>query len=132
MVSYVKKGSVKDNLGPLTTGRSTPDIPNHGVSILTNTSDEQYVMAAPTFGVEKTLVFVKATSAAGPTVWLSTDGGAIKVAGATSLNTAQKIVAGASTAYQVVTLLGINSTMWAVRSCFPVASSAPGPTFATS
>ena len=133
MTKYRKKfGDHNVGVGIGSTGRTSADLPNSGISILLATSNEEYTLAAPTSaGIEKTLVSVNTVSAAGPTVWMSTGTG-ITLSGATSLATATKMVFGASTAPQCVKLVSLSSVLWVVASAFPVAATAPGPTFGTS
>jgi len=123
MVTYAKTGGVVSvPLG--TTGGAVADLPNNGMSIVTG--EETYALAAPALGVRKTLVATSTTTTAGPTVRFSTattvtDGGA---------NT--QIAFGAATTYnQVVEMIGVNTTEWAIVSIYPPASTGAGPVAGT-
>jgi hypothetical protein len=124
MVSYVKKGpAAQVTLGA--TGGATTMIPNHGISLVVATSSEIYTLAPPEFGVEKTIIFsVSSSTGITPTVRGSTaqtvtfSGGTL--GGNTALPTMFKLAATRSTNQNVVvSLVGVSSVSWAVRSIHP-------------
>jgi len=112
-----------------TTGTTKATIDNSGITELTSTAANSYVLGAPSAGVRKTLICQTPTSAA-VTVLLCTDGAASVTVGTTG-NTR---VTFNSTVQSVVELIGINSTRWAVSSVYPdnVAANTTGTVFGTS
>lgn len=97
---------------PRVTGATSASvqIPNYGFTDLTTYAAGDYVMDAPSRGVQKTLVWASSSSAA-VIVRLST-GTAVK-AGHTG---ATQITFGLTTVDGAVQLLGLNSTRWALVS----------------
>ena len=125
MAKFVKIGGLQSQ--PIgTTGGAVTGIPNHGVSTVTATSNELYVLEPPEAGVRKTLVFTSSTSAAGPTIMGSTG-----VTVTFNKVGATQIVGGATTDDQIIELLGASTTRWYITSMFPVASSGAGPNAGT-
>jgi hypothetical protein len=100
---------------------AAPSIPNYGVSVLSATSSEVFVLQAPTAGVRKTLCFAGNSTANNAVVRLSTATGVVSFFNGTS--TGQTIItcaAARSTAScQIVELLGMNSTSWMITNVFP-------------
>jgi hypothetical protein len=110
------------NITTGTTGAGTaPTMPNYGVSVISATSSEVFVLAAPTPGVRKTLAFSGNSTANNAVVRLSTASGVVTFFNGTS--TGQSILtcaAARSTAScQVVELIGMNSTSWMILNVFP-------------
>ena len=105
------------------TGAGTaPSMPPYGVSILTGTSSEVYVLQAPTIpGQRKTIMFAGNSTANNPVVRLSTATGVVSFYnGATTGLTIMTCAAARSTAScQVVDLVSINTTSWAITNVFP-------------
>lgn len=112
-------GDVAVNLALPTTGGAVLGIANYGASQLTATSNEVYALNPPVAGVLKTLIFHNYTTAAGPTVNLST-AQTVSLLGKTTglskiVHSAQKSTVTAT----VVQLMGINSTSWVLLNAFP-------------
>ena len=106
-----------------TTGLGTaPSMPNTGVSIVTATSAEAYVLQPPVAGCEKTIAFHTYSTTALPVVKLCTDGAAVTVSfvGSSTNLSIMKSAAGKSTVCAtVVTLKGFNSTSWLITNVWP-------------
>jgi hypothetical protein len=110
------------NITTGTTGAGTaPSMPNYGVSVISATSSEVFVLQAPVAGVRKTLAFAGNSTANNAVVRLSTTSGVVTFFNGTS--TGQTILtcaAARSTAScQVVELLGMNTTSWMILNVFP-------------
>lgn len=105
------------------TGAGTaPSMPNHGVSIISATSSEVYVLMPPVAGCEKTLVFTSLTTTVVPVVRLSTATGVVSLVGSTG-NSIITLSAIRSTVFAtVVTLKGHNSTSWILTGVCPASS----------
>lgn len=116
-----------------TTGAGTaPSMPPFGVSILSGTSSEVYVLQPPTMaGQRKTIVFSGNSTANNPVVRLSTATGVVSFFnGQTTGQTIMTCAASRSTAFcQVVELMSMNSTSWMVTNVFPVTTT-PTPAIA--
>lgn len=110
-----------------TTGSSVATIPNYGVSRITTTAAETFVLGAPDENVEKTLLVNSPTSAA-ITVRLST-GTSVTVG-----STAATQLTFNATADTCVRLIGVSSTSWSVVSVYPdnVAENSTGTVIGTS
>lgn len=106
-----------------TTGAGTsPSMPPYGVSVLTATSSEVFVLQAPSFpGQRKVIAFAGNSTANNPVVRLSTATGTVSFYnGATTGLTILTCAAARSTAScQVVELLSINTTSWMITNVFP-------------
>lgn len=105
-----------------TTGAGTaPSMPNYGLSVLSATSSEVFVLEAPVRGIRKTIAFAGNSTANNPVVRLSTATGAVSFFnGATTGLTILTCAAARSTAScQVVELVGINTTSWMITNVFP-------------
>lgn len=105
-----------------TTGSGTsPSIPNYGVSVLSATSSEVFVLQAPVQGVRKTICFAGNSTANNPVVRLSTATGVVSFFnGATTGLTIMTCAAARSTvSCQVVEMIGMNSTSWMILNVFP-------------
>jgi hypothetical protein len=112
-----------------TTGTTRDTIDNYGVTDISSTAANTYVLAAPETGVRKTLIAQQPTSAA-VVVRLTTEAGAAVTVG----TTANTRITFNSTVQSVVELVGVNSTRWAVVSVYPdnVAANTTGTVFGTS
>lgn len=105
-----------------TTGEATaPSMPNSGVSIITATSAEVYVLQPPVAGCEKTIVFNTYSTTALPVVKFCTAAAqSISLLGVSTNLTVLKSAATKSTvAATVVQLKGISSTQWMITNVFP-------------
>jgi hypothetical protein len=105
-----------------TTGAGTaPSMPNYGISVLSATSSEVYVLQAPVQGVRKTICFAGNSTANNAVVRLSTATGVVSFFnGATTGLTIMTCAAARSTAScQVVEMVGMNSTSWMILNVFP-------------
>jgi hypothetical protein len=108
-----------------TTGAGTAaSMPNHGTSIIANSSGENYVLAPPVAGCRKRVIFSHLSTANLCVLRASTTGSdAITFVGATTginvitLNTARVV-----TTPIVIDLEGFNSTSWVITSVFPETS----------
>lgn len=111
------------------TGTTKVTIPNYGVSELSSTVANTYVLGKPETGVEKTLICQTPTSAA-VVVRLTTDAD-VSITLGTTANTR---ITFNSTRQAVVSLIGVDSTRWAVKSVYPdnVAANTTGTVFGTS
>lgn len=110
-----------------TTGGAVISMTNWGVSVISASSAEVYVLAPPVAGCEKTLVFTSSSTVA-TAVKLSTNAAqTVTVLSPTgSTYTVIKKSAAASTvACTVVTLKGLNSTAWLLANVFPGATTTP-------
>ena len=98
------------------TGAGTaPSMPNHGVSVISNTSTEVFVLQPPVEGCDKTIVITSLSTAVLPVIRCSTAGGAIGFVGATTGLNLLTLSALRSTALAtVITLKGLNSTSWLI------------------
>ena len=106
-----------------TTGGATADIPNYGISVITNTSAEVYALAAPTAGVQKTIVFHTYSTTALPAVRMSTATGVVSILGKTTGRWLISSGAAKSTeCATVVQLMGVNSTSWVITNVWPVSA----------
>ena len=106
-----------------TTGAGTaPSMPPYGVSVLSATSSEVFVLQAPTAaGQRKTIMFSGNSTANNPVVRLSTATGVCSFFnGQTTGLTIMTCAAARSTvSCQVVDLISINTTSWAILNVFP-------------
>jgi hypothetical protein len=97
-----------------TTGGATVDIANTGVTVITSTAAERYVLAPPVAGAQKTLVFTCAAGTTGSrTVELSSasSGDTITLMHTTGSVTATEILWDSTNSGRVE-LLGLNTTQW--------------------
>jgi hypothetical protein len=109
----------------ITTGSTgagaAPSLPNYGVSVISATSSEVFVLQTPVAGCRKTLCFAGNSTANNAVVRLSTATGVVSFFNGTS--TGQTIItcaAARSTAScQVVEMIGVNSTSWMILNVFP-------------
>jgi hypothetical protein len=113
-------GAIQVTTGSTGAG-AAPSLPNHGVSVISATSSEVFVLQPPIAGVRKTLCFAGNSTANNAVVRLSTATGVISFFNGTS--TGQTIItcaAARSTAScQVVEMIGVNSTSWMILNVFP-------------
>jgi hypothetical protein len=113
-------GAIQVTTGSTGAG-AAPSLPNYGVSVISATSSEVFVLQAPIAGVRKTICFAGNSTANNAVVRLSTATGVVSFFNGTS--TGQTIItcaAARSTAScQVVELLGMNSTSWMILNVFP-------------
>jgi hypothetical protein len=125
MARYVRTGGVA-SVGVGTTGAGTaPSMPNHGVSFVTSSTAEAYVLEPPTPGVEKTIIFTGTSSTGlvhiirGSTAQTVTFSGGT-LGDNTALPTMFKLAATRSTNVNVVVkLIGVSTTSWAFVSVYP-------------
>ena len=96
-------------------------IPNYGITQISATSAEVYVLAPPIAGVEKTLIFHTYSTTALPIVKLCTDGAqTVSLLGSSTNLTVLKSAATKSTvSATVVQLKGLNSTSWIMMNVWP-------------
>jgi hypothetical protein len=107
-----------------TTGAGTAvKMPNYGVSVITNTSGEVFVLDPPVMGCRKTIVYSNISTANLCVVRASTSGGGISFIGAT---TGQNLITMTTARHTVVPvvieLLGLNTTSWVISNVFPQTS----------
>lgn len=114
-------GDISVNLPLGTTGGAVAGIPNYGISQITNTSAEVYVLQSPVAGVEKTLVFHQYSTGTFPVVKLCTSAAqSVSLLGVSTNLTVMKSAVGKSTVLAtVVQMKGISSTQWVVTSMWP-------------
>ena len=125
MVKYYNRSGAMADVGLGTTGGAVADMPNHGLSWITG--NETYCLAPPAKGLRKTLVATSTSTAAAAVVRGSTGTSVtFNAAGATQID-----FAAATTATEVVELIGLSSVEWGIMSAYPVASSGPGPAFSS-
>jgi hypothetical protein len=120
--SKTEIGSEVINITTGSTGAGTaPSMPNWGVSVVSATSSEVFVLQAPVAGVRKTICFAGNSTANNAVVRLSTATGVVSFFnGASTGQTIITCAAARSTAScQVVELLGMNSTSWMILNVFP-------------
>jgi hypothetical protein len=109
----------------ITTGSTgagaAPSIPNYGLSVISATSSEVFVLQPPVAGVRKTIAFSGNSTANNAVVRLSTATGVCSFFnGATTGLTIMTCAAARSTAScQVVDMIGMNSTSWMILNVFP-------------
>jgi hypothetical protein len=101
-----------------TTATTKASIANYGITVIDAVTTAPYVLGAPSSGVEKTLVCLTTFS-----------GTVVRTApvGDTSIHldsTGSYQVTFDSTAAQTITLIGINSTQWVVKSVWPTSGAA--------
>ena len=99
-------------------------IPNYGVTNMSTWTDGDYVLDAPVQGVEKTLVSVSSSSVA--RIVRTSTGDTVSIG-----NGNRSIVFGQTTIGVAITMLGMSSTLWAVKSAYPIAATAAGLTLST-
>jgi len=106
-----------------TTGAGTaPSMDAYGVSLISATSGEVFVLKAPSFaGQRKTICFAGNSTANNAVVRLSTATGVVSFFnGATTGLTIMTCAAARSTAScQVVELISMNTTSWMILNVFP-------------
>lgn len=113
--------SGEPQVGLGTTGGAVVGIPNWGVSVITATTAEVYVLAPPVAGCDKTIVFNTYSTTALPVVKLSTNAGqSVSIMGVSTNITVLKSAATKSTVFaSVVQLKGLSSTQWLLVNAFP-------------
>jgi hypothetical protein len=132
MVTYVRTGPMPQIAVGTTGAGATPDLPNHGVSLITATSSEVYTLAAPVAGVEKTIVFSVSSSTGLTPIIRGSSAQTVTFSGGTlgdntALPTMFKLAATRSTNVNVVVgLVGLSSVTWAVKSVYPVMTTGNG------
>jgi hypothetical protein len=110
------RGGEKTSLVPArSTGTAVVHVPNYGVTYITNSSAESYVLAAPEEGIRKTFLFSAAASSV--TVIRGNTSGAQTV----SFNTTggNTILTAGSTVDRCIELIGINTTQWFITNVRP-------------
>jgi hypothetical protein len=108
-----------------TTGGAVNAIKNWGVTIISATSSEVYTLTPPEAGVEKTIVFQSSSTGIAPLIRGSTGQTVTFSGGALGANTAlptmfKPAVTRSTNMNVVVSLVGLSSTEWAVKSVYPV------------
>lgn len=114
-----------DRLGPSnlvltqTTGGTIADIPNTGVSVISSTAAERYVLGPPVAGAVKTLVAMPSNTTT-ITVELSSvsSGDSVVLLHSTGVATATEIVFGSTVAATRVDLVGLSTSQWLVTGIF--------------
>ncbi len=104
------------------TGAGTaPSIPNYGLTILSATSNEVYVLQPPVAGVRKTIAFAGNSTANNPVVRLSTTSGVVTLFNGqtTGISIITCAAARSTASCQVVDMIGINTTSWMLLNVFP-------------
>ena len=118
-----KQGGERATINGTTGEGAAPSMPNSGVSIITNTTAEVFVLQPPIAGCEKTIVFHTYSTTALPIVKLTSAANTaapISFMGVSTNLSVIKSAAGKSTVSPtVVQLKGINSTSWLIMSVFP-------------
>lgn len=115
LIRGLRRGVEKKLVAANTTGNSTANIPNHGVTRIAATAAANYVLDPPAEGVKKVIIVTGAI----------TTNGAVTVQGSTNAAAAVKFGNATATQFTVtattgvlpiagVHLLGINSTLWGV------------------
>lgn len=115
LITGLRRGVEEKLVAANTTGNSTANIPNHGVTRLAATAAANYVLDPPAEGVRKVVIVTGAIST----------NGAVTVQGSTNAAAAVKFGNATATQFTVtastgvlpiagVELLGINSTLWGV------------------
>ena len=117
LINSPRRGVEEKLIAAGSTGNSTQNIPNHGVTRIAATAAANYVLDAPAEGVRKVVVVTGAISTNGAvTVQGSTD-----AAAAVKFNsTATQFTVTASTGVLPIAgveLVGISSTLWGVVKC---------------
>jgi hypothetical protein len=132
MVTYVRTGPIPQIAVGTTGAGATPDLPNHGVSLITPTSSEVFTLAAPEAGVQKTIVFSVSSSTALTTTVRGSSAQTVTFSGGTlggntALPTMFKLAVTRSTNMNtIVDLVGLSSVTWAVKSVYPVITTGNG------
>lgn len=132
MVRYFNTGA--SMLRAVTTGAAVANLENNGVSVISSTAAETYVLQPPVAGCRKTLIALPATSSGvSRVIRMSTNGATgVCVLGATGSTDATQITLTA-TAAVVIEMVGLSTAQWKVTACaegIPVSST--GVTFGTS
>lgn len=115
LIRGLRRGVEQKLVAANTTGNSTFNIPNHGVTHITAAAAANYALDAPAEGVRKVIVVTGAI----------TTNGAVTVQGSTNAAAAVKFGNATQTQFTVtastgvlpiagIELLGINSTLWGV------------------
>lgn len=102
-----------------TTGGGTVDIANSGVTLITSTAAERYVLAPPVPGCQKTLVFMPSNTTT-ITVELSSvsSGDTITLLHSTGVATAVEITPASTVGATRVDLLGVTTAQWLVTGMY--------------
>ena len=118
-----QNGDVATAVSSGSTGAAgTSLIPNYGITQISATSAEVYVLAPPIAGVEKTLIFHTYSTTALPIVKLSSDSAASPVSllgSSTNLTVIKSAATKSTVSATVVQLKGLNSTSWIMMNVWP-------------
>jgi hypothetical protein len=137
-VGPVSGGSFREFVNPAPTsavgadGGASPSfyIPSYGVTNISTWAASTYVMAAPSEGVIKTILSSNPSSAAAAARVIKLSSGNTVTVGYVSPTTGASgnthLSFGASTADFCLTLMGVNSTHWAIVSVHPVTTASTG------
>ena len=114
----VSGGSALQFVGPavVTSSSVLTVIPNYGVTDISTWAAGDYVLDAPSSGVEKTIICASSSSTAKVILMSTAQPGTIKINGD---GTAHTRITFNATVGQCVSLVGQNSTSWIVRSMHP-------------
>ncbi len=112
-----------------TTGGTAISLTNNGVTVLSHSSADTFMLAPPEAGVRKTLICTSSSSVARVVRTTSASGDQTITVGN---QTATKITfTTASTVDAAIVLVGVSSVRWAVESYFPASSVAASPAFSS-
>jgi hypothetical protein len=120
------QGEVRTVNGTTGAGAATK-MSNYGVSVLSVTSSDVFVLEPPVQGCRKTIVITSLTTTVVPVIRTSTvanGGGITFVSNTTGKNLLTVLGTRSTIAATVVELIGINSTSWVVSSVCPGTSDA--------
>jgi hypothetical protein len=111
----LRRGEMRSLVPARSTGTAVVHVPNYGVTYITNSSAESYVLDAPEEGSEKTFLISAAASTV--TVIRGNTAGAQTV----SFNTTggNTILTAGSTVDRCIQLVGINATQWFITNTRP-------------
>jgi hypothetical protein len=111
----LRRGATVSLVPARSTGTAVVHVPNYGVTYITNSTAESYVLDAPEEGIEKTFLFSAAASSA--VVIRGNTAGAQTV----SFNTTggNTIITVAGTMDRCIELVGINATQWFIKHTRP-------------
>lgn len=128
MTRFVRRGA---GLSPVfgTTGGTSISLSNEGISVISASSADTYMLEPPVAGCRKTLICTSSSSVARVVRTTSGSGDQTITVGN---QTATKITfAAASTVDVAVELMGLSATRWAVVGGYPQASTGAGPAYSS-
>lgn len=123
-MAYLRNTRAGQVIQPVgSTGAGTaPSMPNNGVSVITATSSEVYVLEPPVAGCQKTIIITSLTTTVAPVVRFSTASGVVSLAGSTGNTILTAAAIRSTTIATCIQLLGLNATSWALTSVCPASS----------